>query len=94
MIKYRIEKQTTAEDLNVNIDLQNILQELTANLKKQDRHSTDPSKVDADDESQETEEDEDEEDVGILTAEMEQANNLYHQAMKLINGTGNRQYPM
>jgi hypothetical protein len=28
-----------------------------------------------------------------LTPEMEQADTIYHEAMKLINGTTNRQYP-
>lgn len=74
--------------MNVNIDLQNILQELTANLRKQDLQSLNKPDESAEDESQESEE----ENVEILTPEMEQANGFYHQGMKLINGTNNRQY--
>ncbi len=84
IIKYRIEKDKTIPDVNVNPNLQEIINQIDDHVKKQNLEKLN----EIDDDIQE-----EEEKIEIpLTPEMEHANTLYHQAMKLINGTTNRQY--
>jgi len=96
-IKYHIEKE------NVNIDPKNILEEIDVNLQKENQNLEKSNTVDdlsstlKNSQSNEKQVDnviqEEEEEIEIpLTPEMEHANTFYHQAMKLINGTINRQY--
>ena len=60
----------------------------TENFNHDKQTSTDTTPI----EETEDEEENDEEEILPLTPEMEHANILYHQAMKLINVTINRQY--
>jgi hypothetical protein len=92
MIKYRIEKEKKIPGINVNIDLQNIIEEIGVNLHKQNLEKSTTVDIVKNSLSNEKEIEEDEEISIPLTPEMEHANTIYHQAMKLINGTTNRQY--
>lgn len=77
IIKYHITKEDPTPEVKANVDSQGTSEESGDNLEKQNVNDIQ----------------EDEEEIPIpLTPEMEHANTIYHQAMKLINGTINRQY--
>ena len=82
IIKYRIEKERTTPDVDINGNLQDIIDQIGDHLQKQNLEK-----------SNEVDEEIQEEEIQVpLTPEMEHANTLYHQGMKLINGTTNKQY--
>ena len=96
VIRYRIEKEKKTPDGNLNVDMKEIFQELSLNLQEQIRSKSNLMdelsllSKDVDDIKDETE---DEQETTIpLTPEMERANGIYDQGMKLINATTNRQY--
>lgn len=99
MIKYRIEKEKKTPE-SLNIDMNEIFQELSQNIEQlrgktnlMDELSLLAKDIDDDDDMNDEVEDEQENSMP-LTPEMERANTIYEQAMKLINGTTNRQYEM
>lgn len=95
MIKYRIEKEKKSFD-NLNIDMKEIFDELSQNIQQIRGKSNLVDELsllakDVDDDLKDDVEDE-QETATPVTPEMERANTLYDQAIKLINGTTNRQY--
>ncbi len=96
IIKYSIEKEEKTSEINLNINLQNILQEIGVKLQEQkveplNQFGNLPGTPSEDKEIDNDFQDEEEDEIP-LTPEMTHANTIYHQAMKLINGTTNRQY--
>lgn len=96
VIRYRIEKEKSSES-NLNLDMKEIFQELSLNLQEQMRSKSNLMdelsllSKDADDDIKDEAGDEQEATIA-LTPDMERANGMYDQAMKLINATTNRQY--
>ena len=85
----------------MNINIEELLNKISANLQNENQDQSnvvDGLSSTLKDSSQPEENDDEVQEEGEeeipLTPEMEQANDLYHQAMKLINGTSNRQYAM
>ncbi len=85
IIKYRIETEKTTPEVDVNANLKEIIEQIDVNLQKQALEKSNEI-------NDHIQEEEEEENPIPLTPELEHANTLYHQGMKLINGTTNRQY--
>ncbi|CAF3395769.1 unnamed protein product [Rotaria sp. Silwood1] len=91
IIKYHIEKQNPNSDLQEeNLNLLKNQQNLPVTFEESQSNSNE-NDSDIQEENSDYDNDDDNNEIS-LTPEMEQADTIYHQAMKLINVTTNRQY--
>ncbi|CAF2524982.1 unnamed protein product [Rotaria sp. Silwood2] len=93
IIKYHIEKEKTTSDLQEeNLNLLNTQNDLPVTFEESQLNTNEnDSDIQEENHDDDNNGDDDDDDIS-LTPEMEQADTIYHEAMKLINVTTNRQY--
>ncbi|CAF0774067.1 unnamed protein product [Rotaria sordida] len=94
IIKYRIEKEKPNSDVQEeNPNLLNTQNDIPATLEESQLNTNENNNdIQEEEEHDDDDHDKHDDDEISLTSEMKRANTIYHQAMKFINVTTNRQY--